>query len=303
MRIGFIGLGHMGRGMAERLLGAGHELTVYNRSPGKTDKLAARGAKVAATVADACRGDVVFTMLSNDPAVEDVAFAPDGIIASLPKGAIHVSSSTISVALSDRLAKAHHAAGQRYVAATVLGRPDAAASGKLFIVVAGDPDAVEQLRPLLDALGQRTTGFGETASAANLVKLAANFMTASVIESLGEAIALTGKGKIDKRRFLEFLTDGNFNAPVFHVFGELIVADAPPPMGFAAPLAFKDIRLALEASENLRVPMPFASVLHDRFVELLARGGDECDWSEIGRMALEDAGELPAETRAPVSAE
>ena len=303
MRIGFIGLGHMGRGMAGRLLGAGHELTVYNRSPGKTDELAAQGAKVAATVADACRGDVVFTMLSNDSAVEDVAFAPDGIIASLPKGAIHVSSSTISVALSDRLAKAHHDAGQRYVAATVLGRPDAAASGKLFIVVAGDPDAVEQVRPLLDALGQRTTGFGETASAANLVKLAANFMTASVIESLGEAIALTGKGKIDKRRFLEFLTDGNFNAPVFHVFGELIVADSPPPMGFAAPLAFKDIRLALEASENLRVPMPFASVLHDRFVELLARGGDECDWSEIGRMALEDAGELPVETRAPVPAE
>ena len=303
MRIGFIGLGHMGRGMAGRLLGAGHELIVYNRSPGKADELAARGARVAAAVADACRGDVVFTMLSNDAAVEDVAFAPDGIIASLPKGAVHVSSSTISVALSDRLAKAHRDAGQRYVAATVLGRPDAAASGKLFIVVAGDPNAVEQVRPLLDALGQRTTGFGETASAANLVKLAANFMTASVIESLGEAIALTGKGKIDKRRFLEFLTDGNFNAPVFHVFGELIVADEPPKMGFAAPLAFKDIRLALEASEDLRVPMPFASVLHDRFVELLARGGDNADWSEIGRMALEDAGELPAETRAPVPAE
>jgi 3-hydroxyisobutyrate dehydrogenase-like beta-hydroxyacid dehydrogenase len=303
MRIGFIGLGHMGSGMAGRLLGAGHELIVYNRSSGKTDELAAQGAKVAATIADACQGDLVFTMLSNDAAVEAVAFAPDGIIASLPKGAIHVSSSTISVALSDRLAKAHRDAGQRYVAATVLGRPDAAASGKLFIVVAGDPDAVDQIRPLLDALGQRTTTFGDTASAANLVKLAANFMTASVIESLGEAIALTGKGKIDKRQFLEFLTDGNFNAPVYHVFGELIVADEPPPMGFAAALAFKDIRLTLKAGEDLRVPMPFASVLHDRFVELLARGGDDADWSEIGRMAVEDAGELPAEPRAPVPAE
>ena len=225
MRIGFIGLGHMGSGMAGRLLGAGHELTVYNRSPGKTDELAARGANVAVTIADTCQGDVVFTMLWNNSAVEAVAFAADGIVASLPKGAIHVSSSTISVALSDRLAKAHRDAGQRYVAATVLGRPDAAASGKLFVVVAGDPDAIDQVRPLFDALGQRTTTFGNTASAANLSTFAANFMTASVIESLGKSLALTGKGKIDKRQFLEFLTDGNFNAPVYHVFGELIVAD------------------------------------------------------------------------------
>src|SRR4051812_11230897 len=204
MRIGFIGLGHMGRGMAGRLLGANHELIVYNRSPGKTDELAARGAKVATSIAEACEADVVFTMLSNDEAVEAVVFGPGGILASLAKGAIHVSSSTISVALSDRLAKAHHEQGQRYVAATVLGRPDAAASGKLFVVAAGDSDAVEEVRPLLDSLGQRTTLFGEIASAANLVKLAANFMTASVIESLGEAIAMTAKGKIDKRHFLEF---------------------------------------------------------------------------------------------------
>lgn len=303
MRIGFIGLGHMGRGMAGRLLGPGHELVVYNRSPGKTEELHARGARIATSVAEACQAEVVFTMLSNDEAVEAVAFGPGGIVASLAKGAIHVSSSTISVALSDRLAKAHHEQGQRYVAATVLGRPDAAASGKLFVVAAGDPDAVEQVRPLLDSLGQRTTLFGETASAANLVKLAANFMTASVIESLGEAIAMTAKGKIDKRQFLEFLTDGNFNAPVYHVFGELIVADERPPMGFAASLAFKDIRLALKAAEDLRVPMPFASAIHDRFVELLARGGDERDWSEIGRMSLEVAGELPAEQRTPVHSE
>jgi len=289
MKIGFIGLGHMGSGMAARLITAGHEVTVYNRTPGKAGALAAQGAKVAQTIAEACQGAAVFTMLANDEAVESVVFAERGILASLPNGAIHISSSTISVLLSDRLEKAHREAGQRYVAATVLGRPEAAAAGKLFVVAAGAPDAVADVTPLLEAVGQGTTLFGDRGSAANLVKLAANFMTASVIESLGEAMALVSKGNIDKRRFLEFLTSGNFNAPVFRIFGELIVADAPAPAGFAAPLAFKDIRLALQAGESLRVPMPFASVLHDRFVELLANGGDKLDWSAIGRVQSRDS--------------
>jgi 3-hydroxyisobutyrate dehydrogenase-like beta-hydroxyacid dehydrogenase len=301
MRVGFIGLGRMGSGMAADLLRAGHEVTVYNRSPDKAEALAAEGAKVAASIAEACRGEAVFTMLSNDEAVESVVFGDGGILASLPKGAIHISSSTISVALSDRLAAAHAKAGQRYVVATVLGRPDAAAAGKLIVVAAGDPDTVSEVAPLLDAIGQSTTVFGDTPSAANLVKLAANFMTATVIEALGEAIALTSKGNIDKRRFLDFLTSGNFNAPVFRIFGELVIADTIAPAGFAAPLAFKDIRLALKAGEDLRVPMPFASVLHDRFVELLANGGEEMDWSAIGRLPLRDAGEpFPA---APIPAE
>ena len=300
MQIGFIGLGRMGSGMAADLLRAGHEVTVYNRTPAKAEALAAEGAKVAASIAEACHGEFVFTMLANDEAAESVVFGDGGILASLPKGAIHISSSTISVALSGRLAAAHAKAGQRYIAATVLGRPEAAAAGKLIVIAAGAPDAVAEVAPLLDAIGQSTTVFGDTPSAANLVKLAANFMTASVIESLGEAIALTSKGNIDKRRFLEFLMSGNFNAPVFRIFGELVIADAPAPAGFAAPLAFKDIRLALKAGEDLRVPMPFASVLHDRFVELLANGGEQLDWSAIGRLPLRDAGQpVPAERVSP----
>jgi 3-hydroxyisobutyrate dehydrogenase-like beta-hydroxyacid dehydrogenase len=290
MKIGFIGLGHMGSGMAANLVRAGHQVTVYNRTPGKAGDLEKMGARVASGIADACRGDAVITMLSNDEAVEGVVFGKNGLLASLPKGAIHISSSTISVALSDRLAGSHAIAGQRYVAATVLGRPDVAAKGQLFVIAAGAPDALAEVKPLLDTVGKSTTVFGETPSAANLVKLASNFMTASVIESLGEAIALVSQGHIDKRRFLDFLTSGNFNAPVYRIFGELIIADAPAPAGFAAPLAFKDIRLALLAGEDLRVPMPFASVLHDRFVELLAEGGDRLDWSAIGRMPLKDVG-------------
>jgi 3-hydroxyisobutyrate dehydrogenase-like beta-hydroxyacid dehydrogenase len=276
--------------MAANLIKAGHDVTVYNRTPGKTGDLEKLGARVASGIADACRGDAVMTMLSNDQAVESVVFGEGGILASLPKDAIHVSSSTISVALSDRLADSHAKAGQRYVAATVLGRPDVAAKGELFVIAAGAPDALAEVKPLLDAVGKSTTLFGDTPSVANLVKLASNFLTASVIESLGEAIALVGKGQVDKRRFLEFLTSGNFNAPVYRIFGELIIADAPASAGFAVPLASKDIRLALQAAEDLRVPMPFASVLHDRFVELLANGGDRLDWSAIGRMPLEDVG-------------
>ncbi len=295
MQIGFIGLGHMGSGMAANLIKAGHQVTAYNRTPGKTGELEKLGARVASSIADACGGKAVMTMLSNDQAVGSVVFGEGGILASLPKGAIHVSSSTISVALSDRLADSHAKAGQRYVAATVLGRPDVAAKGELFVIAAGAPDALAEVKPLLDAVGQSTTVFGDTPSAANLVKLASNFLTASVIESLGEAIALVGKGHIDQRRFLEFLTSGNFNAPVYRIFGELIIADAPAPAGFAAPLAFKDVRLALQAGEDLRVPMPFASVLHDRFVELLANGGDRLDWSAIGRMPLKGAENAAAE--------
>jgi 3-hydroxyisobutyrate dehydrogenase-like beta-hydroxyacid dehydrogenase len=286
MRIGFIGIGQMGAGMAARLLQAGYEVVVYNRSRAKAEPLAAKGAIIADSVAQACTGRAVFTMLSNDEAVDSVVFGEGGILASLAKGAIHISSSTISIALSDRLAKAHRDAGQRYVAATVLGRPDVAEEGKLFVIAAGEPDTVAEVAPLLDAIGQKTSVFGEQASAANMVKLATNFLTASVIESLGEAVALAERAGIDKHQFVEFLRSTNFDAPVFRVFGDLIVADSPPAVGFPAPLAFKDIRLALAAADDLRVPMHVASLLHDRFVELLANGGDHMDWSVLGRTVV-----------------
>src|SRR5271168_1804083 len=151
MKTGFIGLGHMGSAMAKNLLKAGHDVTVFNRTPGRSQSLAALGAYEAASLADACRSEVVITMLSDDTAVADVAFAADGLIANLPKRAIHVSMSSISVDLSKRLAQEHAQAGQAYVAAPVLGRPDMAAAAKLFIVAAGDPTAIDTCRPLFDA--------------------------------------------------------------------------------------------------------------------------------------------------------
>lgn len=290
MRIGFIGLGHMGRGMAGSLIKAGHQVTVFNRTPGKSADLEAAGAKVAAGIAEACDADVVFTMLANDEAAESVVFGKPGILDSLPKGAIHVSSSTISIELSDRLAAAHAEGGQGYVAATVLGRPNLAAEGQLFVIAAGADDAVAKVAPLLDAVGQKTTRFGVKPSNANMVKLSVNFLFASVMESLGEAVALVAKGGIDKAAYVEFLTTTMFTAPAYKIYGELAVSDQPAPVGFAAPLGFKDIRLAIAASEKLGVPMPLLSLIHDRFVELMASGGEHMDWSAIGKLAQRDAG-------------
>ena len=290
MIVGFIGLGRMGAGMAANLLKAGHHVTVYNRTPGKTADLIALGAKAATRVADACRGEAVITMLANDDAVESVAFGKDGIVQSLSAGAIHISSSTISVALSERLAQAHANAGQRFVAAPVFGRPDAAAAGKLFVVAAGEPVAVKTASPLFEAMGQKTFVLSETPQAANLVKLSGNFLIASVIESLGEALALVAKGGVDRRQYLEMLTSTLFSAPVYKTYGGLIAGGQFEPAGFAAPLGQKDIRLTLAAAEELRVPMPLASLLRDRFLTLLAQGGDRLDWSAIGGLAAKDAG-------------
>jgi 3-hydroxyisobutyrate dehydrogenase-like beta-hydroxyacid dehydrogenase len=291
MKIGFIGLGRMGSGMAANLLEAGHEVTVYNRTRAKAEALAARGARVAANVGEACRGEAVITMLANDGAVEDILQGKDGLLASLPRGALHISSSTISVALSERLTAAHAAAGQRFVAAPVFGRPEVAAKGELFVLAGGADDAIAAARPLLEAIGKATFTVAETPAAANLVKLSGNFLIASAIEALGEAVALVDKGGVDRERYIEILTGTLFSAPIYQTYGGLIARRQFEPAGFAAPLGQKDIRLTLAAAEALGVPMPLASLLRDRFLALIAQGGEHLDWSAIGQLAARDAGE------------
>lgn len=290
MQIGFIGLGQMGSGMAANLLKAGHDVTVYNRTRSKAELLRSQGAKIADHLADACKGAAVFTMLADDRAVEDAVYGKGGILASLAKDATHISSSTVSVALSKRLAADHGRAGQRYVAAPVFGRPEAAAAAKLFVVAAGAKDSVQSVAPLLDAISQKTFTVSETAEAANIVKLSGNFLIASVIESLGEAMALVGKAGIDKHQYLDILTSTLFGAPVYKTYGNLIADAKYEPPGFAAPLGLKDVRLTLAAGDELRVPLPLASLLRDRFLTLLANGGDNLDWSAVGGLAAKDAG-------------
>jgi 3-hydroxyisobutyrate dehydrogenase-like beta-hydroxyacid dehydrogenase len=290
MKIGFIGLGQMGSAMTANLLKAGHDVTVFNRTPEKLRPLIELGAHAAASIADACRGELVVTMLADDTAIADAAFSTAGIINVLPKGAIHLSMSTISVALSKRLTEAHARAAQHFVAAPVFGRPDAAAAAKLYIVAAGNPTAVKACQPLLDVLGQKTFSIGTEPSSANLVKLSGNFLMAAVIEALGEAIALVGMAGIDQQVYVNLLTSSIFNVPVYKTYGGLIAEGRFEPALFAAPLGFKDINLALAAAETLRVPMPLGSLLHDRFLRLLAEGGERLDWAAIGGLAARDAG-------------
>jgi 3-hydroxyisobutyrate dehydrogenase-like beta-hydroxyacid dehydrogenase len=291
MKVGFIGLGQMGAGMAASLLKAGHAVTVYNRTRSKVDDLVKKGAVPASRIAEACGGEAVITMLANDAAVESVVYGDQGLLVSLRKGAVHISSSTISVALSERLTADHGAAGQRFIAAPVFGRPDVAAAGELAVVAAGSNDTIVEVTPVLDAIGRRTFVIADQPKAASLVKLSGNFLIASVIESLGEAIALVGKDGIDREQYLQILTSTLFDCPVYKTYGKLIVEGKFEPAGFAAPLGYKDIRLTLASAEDLRVPMPIASVLHDRFLTVLAHGGDTLDWSAIGRLAARDSGE------------
>ena len=290
MKVGFIGMGNMGSAMAASLVQAGHEVTVYNRTAAKTKPLVEKGARKAASVADACNGDVVITMLADDSAVEGVVFGEAGILESLSKKAIHISSSTISVALSERLTGEHSKRGQRFVSAPVFGRPEAAASARLFIVAAGAADAVDACMPLFEGMGQKTFRFGDKPQSASLVKISGNFMISSTIELLGEVMALVAKGGLDQHQYLDFLTSSLFTAPIYKTYGTLIVEKKFKPAGFAAPLGFKDARLALAAGESLRVPLPLANLVRDRFLRLLARGDETIDWSAISMLAAEDAG-------------
>jgi 3-hydroxyisobutyrate dehydrogenase-like beta-hydroxyacid dehydrogenase len=290
MEAGLIGLGRMGSGIAMSLLRAGHRVTVYNRTRERAETLRPDGAIVAATVAEACRNEVLFTMVADDAALESLVFSEGGILPSLPRGAMHVSLSTISVALSDRLAAAHATAGQGYLAAPVFGRPEAAEAGRLAVVVAG-PDALIQVcKPLFEAMGPKLFVAGERSSLANVVKLSGNFLIATMLESLAEALTFARKSGVDAAALLEFLTTTLFPAPIYKTYGDLIVQGKHEPAGFLLPLGLKDVRLVLQAAEAASVPMPIASVVRDRFITAMARGNQDKDWSVIARVAAEDAG-------------
>jgi 3-hydroxyisobutyrate dehydrogenase-like beta-hydroxyacid dehydrogenase len=290
MDVGFIGLGQMGSAIALNLVKAGHRVVVYNRTRAKAEALAAQGAEIAESVAEACRRPVLMTMLADDAAVESVVFGDGNALSGLGQGAVHISMSTIGVALSERLTEAHREAGQSYVAAPVFGRPEAAAAAKLFVVAAGPEAQLARCQPLFDAIGQRTFVVGDKPSSANLVKLSGNFLLAAMIECLGEAFALTRKGGVDPHAYLEILTSTLFSAPAYKTYGTIIANQQYEPAGFAMSLGLKDIRLALAAADALSTPMPVASLVHDHFLSGVAQGGGESDWSALARLAATNAG-------------
>jgi len=281
----------MGSAMAANLLAGGHELVVFNRTPARAEPLRAKGARVAASAAEAAaQSEIVVSMLADDGALEDVALGDRGILAGLSEDSIHVSSSTISVALSERLTAAHATAERGYVAAPVFGRPDAAAAKQLWIVAAGASAHLDRCAPVFAALGRGVTRLGEHAPAANLVKLAGNFVIASMLETLGEAFALTQKGGISAATFSDVFVNVFARAPIFEGYAKRIAAGTYEPAGFKATLGLKDARLALAAGDASNVPLPIASLVRDNLLSALAQGKGELDWSILAGIAAERAG-------------
>jgi 3-hydroxyisobutyrate dehydrogenase-like beta-hydroxyacid dehydrogenase len=289
MDIGFIGLGKMGKGVAAHLLAAGHQVRVWNRSPEPVKELAANGAKPVAKPADLGTSQVIMTLLANDAAVRSVIL-DQGVLAAAAPGSIHINLTTISVAFAKELADLHRQRNVGYVAAPVFGRPNVAAEGKLNIVVAGNPATITRAHEALAAISQKIWPVGDREEWANAVKIAGNFMIASAIQSMGEAVALTRAHGIAAKDFLEILTSTLFASPVYKGYGAMIAAERYQPAGFEVTLALKDIRLALSAADALNVPMPFASVLRDSLVEAVATGGADDDWGSLARVAARHAG-------------
>jgi len=291
--LGFVGLGRMGAAMAHRLLEAGFPLLVHNRDRAKAAPLVAAGAEEARELAEFARVSCVITMLADDRAVEDVVLAPGGLADALKPGAIHLEASTIGVSLSRRLADEHRRRGQSYAAAPVLGRPEAARAGGLVVLAGGEPALRPRLAPVFAAYARRTFEVADDPARAHLAKLAVNFLIATVLESLGEAFALAEAGGLAPERLYEILTASLFDAPVYRNYGRAIVEGRYRPAGFTAPLGLKDLRLVLGAADERGVPLPLASLLHDRFLTLVARHGSEVDWSALAALAREDAGLPP----------
>jgi 3-hydroxyisobutyrate dehydrogenase-like beta-hydroxyacid dehydrogenase len=284
MKVGFIGLGRMGRGIAGRVLGGGHDLVVYNRTAGKAEELARAGARIASSIAGACEGrEIVITMLADDTALNEVSLAPDGLRDSLPARAIHLAMGTHGVAAIRALAAAHAEAKQNLVAAPVLGRPDAAAAGQLGIVAAGPAEAVRRCAPLFQAIGRHTFEAGSDAAGATAIKLANNFMIGCALESMGEAFSLVRRFGVAPAVLHDVLTNGSFSAPIFKIYGQIMVDEAYDQVGFTAHLALKDANLVLAAADAARVPMPSAGVVRDRLLGAIAHGDGEKDWAVMAR--------------------
>lgn len=283
-----LGLGHMGRPIAANLVAAKFEVRTWNRSGGMVD-----GARACATIAEAVQGaDVVITMLADDVALRSVTFGEGKLLATLRRGGIHLSMSTISLALAQELDVVHQEASQRFVACPVFGRPEAAASRKLWLVPGGDPKDLEYLRNVLQVLGQGAFPMARPVDAA-LAKLCGNFMIAATIEALAETLTLGEKGGIPPEQLLEMLTGTLFGAPVVQRYGAMIARTEFTPAGFAMSLGLKDTRLVLEAGEALRVPMPVADLVRTRYLTALARGRADEDWAGLAGVVREEAG-LPA---------
>jgi 3-hydroxyisobutyrate dehydrogenase-like beta-hydroxyacid dehydrogenase len=290
MKIGFIGVGKMGAGMARNLSRAGHRVSAYNRSSAKAAALAADGIQPADTVAAACRdSEAVFTMVADDYALDAIVFGEGGLATALPSGAAHISSSTVSTALARRLTSEHSARGQGFLSAPVFGRPEAAESRQLVVVAGGPANLTDRFQPLLEAIGRKFFVAGPEPWQANAVKLCGNFMIASMLETFGEAFATLRKAQVDPHLFLDVI-NALFGSPVYANYGRIIADEKFDPPGFPVLLGLKDVGLILETAQECASPMPIASLVRDQLLSALAQGQAALDWASVSKIAARNAG-------------
>ncbi len=289
--IGLIGLGNMGEPIGQRILQAGYPLRVWNRTAAKAEALVQAGATLAQSPAEAVEpGGIVLTMVSDDAALDRVTHGENGLLAKLGEGGIHISHSTVAASRALAMETAHEAVGATYLCAPVFGRPPTILAGKLAIALSGDPAAKKRVRPVLEAVSGKIVDFGETPGAANVVKLSGNFLIASAIESISEACALAEKSGVDRRQFIDLMASTLFECPVYQIYGTGIADRRYEPFGFRLSLGHKDVNLVLGAAADADVPMPVASLVHDRLLSLMNRGHGDLDWTAVDIGVSEDAG-------------
>jgi 3-hydroxyisobutyrate dehydrogenase-like beta-hydroxyacid dehydrogenase len=283
MKLVFIGLGRLGLPVALNLLEKNKQLYIYNRTASKTEALVAKGATACSSVKElASKCDIVFTLVSDDVAINEVTLNEDGIAANLKQGGIHVSISTISPTASEKLAEHHASLNQYYVAAPVMGRPTAAEARKLNFLVSGNPDAVQKIKPyLLEAGGEAVWEFGERASLANVAKLCNNFLIISAIESMAEAMKLAEKSGLDKQQWINMITNSLFRAPIYRTYSELLLNQTYLPAQFYLKLGLKDINLALQQATKVDTPMPVCEQLKKQMNTSIEKGYGEYDQTAI----------------------
>ena len=284
MKVGFIGLGRMGSGMAGRILSGGHELAIFDAVAAQMAPLVSAGARAASSVAELCVDrDVVITMLVEDATVIDVALGPSGLCDSLSAEAIHLVMGTHGVATVRALDARHHARGQHLVAAPVLGRPDLAAAGQLGIVAAGAEAAMGRVQPLLNVMGRRTFLAGSTPESATAIKLANNAVLGCAMVAMAEGFALVRKYGVVPQVFQDVMTEGLFSAPAYKVYGQKMVDESFDQVGSPIHVGLKDANLIAAAADLARVPMPSHNVYRDRLLGAVAHGDGERDQAVLAR--------------------
>jgi len=289
-RVGFIGLGRMGSGMARNVLKAGFTLTVYNRTAEKMKPLIDEGATGASSPREAAAGaDAVLTSLMDDASVLDNVTGENGLLAGLKPGAVHIGTTTVSPRCATQLAELHTAHGSHYVAGPVLGRPDAAERKELLTFVAGDPEVIARCRLLFDAYTAGVINVGKEPRLANSMKLAVNYMGISLIDLMGQVYAFGERSGLDAQLLNQMMT-AIVAPPAFKGYADRIRARNFDEVGFDLLSGFKDVQLILQASTDTRVPLAYASIIREKFLAAIAHGMEGKDWSVITEVTRINAG-------------